>query len=769
VWRTLIPVARAAATPVAGASAWRRVFLTLATVVVVAGLVTVFGLRHRTVAIDYNHAARSVEMAFNWLQCGRFSSLHRDGFAQDLLYNPGKHGRALIALAEERQGSVERYCAGDIAPIKLEDSGLMYLDTLFLRLMPRASVNDLFVGITALMLASLVVLSLAMLRAGLGPLVALGSVFFGIVLYGVEHGVSYLSNHAFMWPPLFGLVGGLSLVSYPGLRSSPVRSAGWLVLLGMLAGVVVSLRYSYLPYVLGLIALHALSTAAAAWRTGGDSRRRGSVLVAAAPVLVLLGFVGFDALAIAPLRDLPYEGRTTHPVFHPLVLGLAVPPNRLAEREGIDWRDSAGRALAERGVGVKVTTYEEYEHALGRYYRGLWRSYPSEMAVIYLRKAHLAGVGNVRFLARLGVGAVSPFILAISGYLVLVLLVVFGVRALGKGAIRGSAADAIVLAVVGIGVLAWIQMALVFPAYSHFFPEFLFVVIVLTLVFWSNVLGAVLGRSDPGSRTIQDFGEQWSRYPRTGGYFESLDLLADILSPFVALHELKGKRIVEIGSGAGRIVSMLMRAGADHVVAVEPSPAAMNVLRQNTVEHAARITCLQVRGDAMPATGEADLVLAIGVLHHIPDPLPVARAARGALRPGGRFVAWLYGREGHASYVRMVTALRAVTRHSPDWLIRSAVVVLDVLLVSYMAVARRVPVPLGGYLVHVVQRLTPQARRLVIYDQLKPAYARYYCGTDAERLLLDAGFADIRLHHRHGYSWVVTGIRPNEADSGRAG
>ena len=55
---------------------------------------------------------------------------------------------------------------------------------------------------------------------------------------------------------------------------------------------------------------------------------------------------------------------------------------------------------------------------------------------------------------------------------------------------------------------------------------------------------------------------------------------------------------------------------------------------------------------------------------------------------------------------------------------------------------------------------TPAKRRVVIYDQLNPAYATYYSRAEAEALMAGAGFVDIRLHHRHGYSWTVTGRRP---------
>jgi hypothetical protein len=44
-------------------------------------------------------------------------------------------------------------------------------------------------------------------------------------------------------------------------------------------------------------------------------------------------------------------------------------------------------------------------------------------------------------------------------------------------------------------------------------------------------------------------------------------------------------------------------------------------------------------------------------------------------------------------------------------------------------------------------------------DQLNPACAKYYSGSEAHALLEDAGFADVRIYRRHGYSWTVMGIK----------
>ena len=61
---------------------------------------------------------------------------------------------------------------------------------------------------------------------------------------------------------------------------------------------------------------------------------------------------------------------------------------------------------------------------------------------------------------------------------------------------------------------------------------------------------------------------------------------------------------------------------------------------------------------------------------------------------------------------------------------------------------------------NVFARMDRRARYLVIYDQLNPAYAKYYRRDEAIALLADAGFADVAAHHRHGYSWTVIGRKP---------
>jgi SAM-dependent methyltransferase len=262
-----------------------------------------------------------------------------------------------------------------------------------------------------------------------------------------------------------------------------------------------------------------------------------------------------------------------------------------------------------------------------------------------------------------------------------------------------------------------------------------------------------------GVRTIADFGEQWTMFRDNPGYYGSTDVLSDIFSPLLPIGTVAGARVAEIGSGTGRIVNMLLDCGVVHVYAVEPS-AAIDVLHSNTAPRADRVTCIHAPGEGLPAGLDLDLIVSIGVLHHIPHPASTVEAALSALKPGGQFLVWLYGREGNESYLRVITPLRRVTTRLPHRILVMLSYVIGVALDLYIALCRFLPLPMRAYMRNVLARFPRSVRRLIIYDQLNPAYAKYYTEAEAKALLADAGFTNVAAHHRHGYSWTVLGMKP---------
>jgi hypothetical protein len=101
-----------------------------------------------------------------------------------------------------------------------------------------------------------------------------------------------------------------------------------------------------------------------------------------------------------------------------------------------------------------------------------------------------------------------------------------------------------------------------------------------------------------------------------------------------------------------------------------------------------------------------------------------------------------------------------VTTRLPPRVLSAMSHAFNVGLDLYLPACKRVPrLPLGGYMNNVVSKLDRDKRYLTIYDQLNPAYARYYKKAEARALFERCGFEDVRLHHRHGYSWTVIGTR----------
>lgn len=266
------------------------------------------------------------------------------------------------------------------------------------------------------------------------------------------------------------------------------------------------------------------------------------------------------------------------------------------------------------------------------------------------------------------------------------------------------------------------------------------------------------GSEGARDRTIRDFGEQWTTYTQNEGYYGSLELFKDIVEPLLPIDQLRGLSAADIGSGSGRIVNMLIEAGVARVYAIEPSDA-VEVLKQNTARHSDRVEVLKLRGDQLPALG-LDLVISIGVVHHIPDPDPVMNAAFSALRPGGRILLWLYGREGNELYLSIFEPLRAVTRRLPHFILVPVAHALNFAAGLYIWFARIMRLPMRHYALNIFGRFDRRARFLVVYDQLNPNYAKYYTRSQAIELLSRAGFTDVQAFHRHGYSWTLLGTRP---------
>jgi SAM-dependent methyltransferase len=99
---------------------------------------------------------------------------------------------------------------------------------------------------------------------------------------------------------------------------------------------------------------------------------------------------------------------------------------------------------------------------------------------------------------------------------------------------------------------------------------------------------------------------------------------------------LAGRRVLELGCGAGHLTRLLVDAGAD-VTALDRSEQMASATRTRVPEAAVHVADLE-EPLAMVEDGGTDVVTASLVLHYLPDWGPLLAEVRRCLRPGGRLV-----------------------------------------------------------------------------------------------------------------------------------
>lgn len=93
-------------------------------------------------------------------------------------------------------------------------------------------------------------------------------------------------------------------------------------------------------------------------------------------------------------------------------------------------------------------------------------------------------------------------------------------------------------------------------------------------------------------------------------------------------------RVLEVGAGHGGYTEPVLAAGHE-VVAVEMSAASLAELRRRFGSNDRFAGVHDVYGSLAAVTGDFDVVLAVSVLHHVPDYLGYLDQLTGLLRPGG--------------------------------------------------------------------------------------------------------------------------------------
>ena len=251
--------------------------------------------------------------------------------------------------------------------------------------------------------------------------------------------------------------------------------------------------------------------------------------------------------------------------------------------------------------------------------------------------------------------------------------------------------------------------------------------------------------------SFSDFVEQFSTDKDIGGYWGSVELLKKIVHPF-DLNLIKDKKILDIGIGSGRISNNLLKYNPSKLVAVEPSNA-IKVAQENIKSD--KIEFLNIKGQDVDFKNEFDYIFALCVIHHIPEYKEVLNKMQKSLKTNGKFIAWVYGKEGMEFYILMLKNLRRITSIMPDSILRIFSKFLAVLTYPYGFLCKFLPLPLKKYFLTMFNKFSFKHKSYVIFDQFNPSFYKYFSKEELINELNEAGFKVENLVNTVGHQYTV--------------
>jgi SAM-dependent methyltransferase len=249
------------------------------------------------------------------------------------------------------------------------------------------------------------------------------------------------------------------------------------------------------------------------------------------------------------------------------------------------------------------------------------------------------------------------------------------------------------------------------------------------------------------------FGFEWNRFPRIIPEYEQF-FRAWVAG--LAPEDFRGKRILDAGCGIGRNSYWPLQYGAAQVVAFDLDPRTVRVAREN-LSFTDRARVFQQSIYDLTAEDEFDIVLSIGVIHHLKDPLKAMANLVRAARPGGTILVWVHAREGHTVAKVAINLVRRITSKLPVRLVECLTLPFSLLLYGY--------VKLWPHR-HPYLRLLRAARfwhvHSIVFDQLLPEISHYWTKEQALSLFADLPVTDVTIQFCNEGSWSVRARKATE-------
>jgi len=216
--------------------------------------------------------------------------------------------------------------------------------------------------------------------------------------------------------------------------------------------------------------------------------------------------------------------------------------------------------------------------------------------------------------------------------------------------------------------------------------------------------------------------------------------------------KFKGKKVLDVGCGAGRNTWWAMKAGADHCTAIDVDTKSLEAAKRNL--DGIPNTIVEKRSAyEIGYKKEFDIAFSIGVIHHLEFPLKALNQMRDSVRQGGKVLIWVYGSENIGWFIRILNPFRKyIFSKLPLPIVKSFAWVPTCVLWLFL----KTKLYRLAYLKQI-SKFPIKHLHHIIFDQMLPRIANYWEKSEVEGLMRDAGLLDIKVFQVNQMSWSAVG------------
>jgi len=248
------------------------------------------------------------------------------------------------------------------------------------------------------------------------------------------------------------------------------------------------------------------------------------------------------------------------------------------------------------------------------------------------------------------------------------------------------------------------------------------------------------------------FGYEWNTYAELlPEYEEQFRRWTIHLAP----QDWLGRSFLDVGCGMGRNSFWPMTYGAREGCAVDIDDRSLAHARRNLAQFPA-VEIVRSSAYDLSFADRFDIAFAIGVIHHLEYPARALEKMARAVKPGGRVLIWVYGRDGNRWLFSVLDPLRrTLFSRLPIAFVHH----LSLYPAALLWLLLRLGLRQSEYF-KLLARFSFTHVRSIVFDQMLPRIAHYWPRETVVALMKAAGLENVRVAPVNEMSWSAIGTRP---------